>query len=117
MKIHCPSCGRLRSVEQIATTDGWKNPPCWFCGDPGWMQPYDAEDPLAELAGNPVLVPAKALHSIDRIIGNEETITAEQLGEVRGIVLDALNMWHNAYKNNASCHETAVIDLEDMGDF
>lgn len=45
--IPCPVCGKLRKVEQIATPEGWANPPCWRCGDPGWTQPYFADDPLA----------------------------------------------------------------------
>jgi hypothetical protein len=118
--IRCPNCGMLRKVEQVSTPEGWSNSKCWFCGDPGWIQPYDAKDPLAgrgdqnrfyELLGNPVLVPAKALHLIDQIIGNEETISADQLGEVRGIVLDALNMWHNAYPGSP-CHERIEINSE-----
>lgn len=45
--IPCPVCQQLRSVEQVSTPDGWLNPPCWNCGDPGWTQPYGQEDPLA----------------------------------------------------------------------
>jgi len=45
--VPCPECGALRKVEQISTPDGWSNPPCWSCGDPGWLQPYDEDDPLA----------------------------------------------------------------------
>ena len=45
--IACPECGAIRKVEQTFTKDGWVNPACWSCGDPGWLQPLDAEDPLA----------------------------------------------------------------------
>lgn len=45
--IPCPACGVLRKVEQIAAPEGWVNPACWNCGDPGWVQPDDADDPLA----------------------------------------------------------------------
>lgn len=42
----------------------------------------------------------EALHAIDQIIGNAETITAEQLGEVRGIVLTTLNTWHQQFSES-----------------
>lgn len=45
--IPCPVCGQLRKVEQIAAPEGWINPPCYRCGDPGWTQPHSADDPLA----------------------------------------------------------------------
>lgn len=63
---------------------------------------------------NPVFGPPKALHEIDQIIGNEETISAEDLGKVRGIVLDSLNAWHEVYGEDAGCHTVAVIDPRDQ---
>lgn len=45
--IPCPVCGKLRKVEQVSAPEGWVNPQCWNCGDPGWVQPYDEDDPLA----------------------------------------------------------------------
>jgi hypothetical protein len=45
--IPCPVCGQLRKVENVWTPGGFVNGPCWSCGDPGWMQPDDADDPLA----------------------------------------------------------------------
>lgn len=45
--IPCPVCGQLRKVEQVWTEAGWINPPCYRCGDPGWVQPdTDDSDPL-----------------------------------------------------------------------
>jgi hypothetical protein len=60
-----------------------------------------------------LLAPAKALHEIDQIIGNEETIDAEDLGKIRGIVLTSLNEWHNIY-GNWGCHEEIEIDPGQM---
>lgn len=45
--IECPVCGAFRSIEKVWTPEGFPNPPCANCGDPGWLQPLDAEDPLA----------------------------------------------------------------------
>lgn len=44
--IPCPVCGRLRKVDQVVSADGWHQPDCWSCGDPGWTNPLDAADPL-----------------------------------------------------------------------
>ena len=44
--IPCPVCGRLRKVMQVWSTDGWHNPDCGSCGDPGWINPPDADDPF-----------------------------------------------------------------------
>jgi hypothetical protein len=46
-KIQCPDCREWRTVEQVCTPEGWDNAPCGNCGDPGWTQPYDSDDPLA----------------------------------------------------------------------
>jgi hypothetical protein len=59
-----------------------------------------------------ILRPAKALHAIDQIIGNQDTITREELGKIRGIVLEALNNWHKNYGYYAGCHELVEIDPE-----
>lgn len=53
------------------------------------------EEPRPRRVGPPEV---EALHAIDQIIGNEDTITAEQLGEVRGIVLSTLNDWHQGQR-------------------
>jgi hypothetical protein len=45
--IPCPVCGQLRKVMQVWSSEGWHNPACWSCGDPGWIAPPDAADPLA----------------------------------------------------------------------
>jgi hypothetical protein len=58
-----------------------------------------------------LIQPARALHEIDQIIGNEETIDADQLGRIRGIVLTTLNAWHQMY-GNWDCHEKIEIDPE-----
>lgn len=42
----------------------------------------------------------EALHAIDQIIGNQDTLTAEELGEVRGIVLATLNAWHQQFRES-----------------
>jgi hypothetical protein len=59
----------------------------------------------------PFIDPAKALHEIDLIIGNQDTITREELGEIRGIVLSTLNVWHENFPG-AACHERIEIDPE-----
>lgn len=45
--IVCPNCGAIRKIEQVWTKDGWINPECWSCKDPGWVQPLNASDPFA----------------------------------------------------------------------
>lgn len=62
-------------------------------------------------SNNPVLGPAKALHEIDQIIGNQSTITEEELGRVRGIVLTSLQKWHAMYPD-VPCHRKVEIDPE-----
>lgn len=37
----------------------------------------------------------EALHLIDELIGNEDRLGRKRLGQVRGIVLDTLNAWHD----------------------
>lgn len=54
--IPCPVCGNLRKIEQVYTDDGWSNPPCSSCGDPGWIQPYGAHDPFAGRPDTPTHV-------------------------------------------------------------
>jgi hypothetical protein len=62
------------------------------------MNPKPAtEAPTPRRIGPPEV---EALHSIDQIIGNADTITAEQLGEVRGIVLTTLNAWHQQFSES-----------------
>lgn len=51
--IPCPVCGAYRKVEQVSAEDGWHNPPCWSCGDPGWVQPYEDEDSLSGRTASP----------------------------------------------------------------
>lgn len=42
--IECPKCGSIRKIEQVFSTDGWHNPPCWYCGDAGWSNPGEDDD-------------------------------------------------------------------------
>lgn len=37
----CRNCGALRKVDIIWTPDGWNQPPCYACGDPGYIEPHD----------------------------------------------------------------------------
>lgn len=55
------------------------------------------ETPAPRRVGPPEV---EALNAIDLIIGNRETITAEELGEVRGIVLSTLNAWHQQFRES-----------------
>lgn len=42
MSAHaCPKCGELRKVDIIHTSDGWDQPPCYHCGDPGYLEPHE----------------------------------------------------------------------------
>src|SRR6188768_1610342 len=39
MSAHpCPKCGQLRKVDIIHSSDGWHQPPCYHCGDPGYIE-------------------------------------------------------------------------------
>jgi hypothetical protein len=51
--IECPKCGTIRKIEQAFSTDGWHNPPCWYCGDAGWINPGEDEggDPFESYHG------------------------------------------------------------------
>ena len=40
----CRACGNLRKIDIIATDDGWSQPPCYSCGDPGYLEPYSEEN-------------------------------------------------------------------------
>lgn len=40
----CKKCGKLRKVDIIACSDGWYQPPCYSCGDPGYIEPFDLEE-------------------------------------------------------------------------
>lgn len=37
----CKKCGKLRKVDIISTPDGWDQPPCYHCGDPGYIEPFN----------------------------------------------------------------------------
>jgi hypothetical protein len=39
--VACPKCGKIRKIDIISTPDGWNQPPCYNCGDPGYIEPYD----------------------------------------------------------------------------
>lgn len=39
----CRNCGELRKCDQVAAPDGWHQPPCYHCGDPGYTEPYDID--------------------------------------------------------------------------
>lgn len=42
MSAHpCPKCEKLRKVDIFITPDGWIQPPCYNCGDPGYLEPFD----------------------------------------------------------------------------
>lgn len=86
--------------------DGTRVPECWRAarGIPdrpwdylpgGGMATYPREEdvpPTPRRTGPPEV---EALRAIDRIIGNRVHLGPRSLGEVRGIVLDALNAWHS----------------------
>jgi hypothetical protein len=40
---NCPVCNELRKVDIMSTSDGWSQPPCYNCGDPGYLEPYSTE--------------------------------------------------------------------------
>jgi hypothetical protein len=52
--IPCPVCGHLRKIEQVTDGKVWMNPQCFNCGDPGWSNPIDADDPFAGRESVPV---------------------------------------------------------------
>lgn len=37
----CKKCGKLRKVDIIIASDGWHQPPCYNCGDPGYIEPLE----------------------------------------------------------------------------
>lgn len=37
----CPKCGELRKVDVVWTSDGWAQPECYSCGDPGYLEPHE----------------------------------------------------------------------------
>lgn len=53
--IYCPECGVKRTVETVSVPEGWQNFQCWNCGDPGWIQPYDSDDPLSGRNRKPIM--------------------------------------------------------------
>lgn len=63
MSAHpCPKCGELRKVDIIHASDGWHQPPCYQCGDPGYIEPHevvvddsDFQEILEELPQEPKL--------------------------------------------------------------
>lgn len=40
----CPKCGKLRKVDIVCAPDGWHQPPCYNCGDPGYIEPFEEEE-------------------------------------------------------------------------
>lgn len=38
----CEVCGNLRKIDIMASPDGWHQPPCYNCGDPGYIEPFDS---------------------------------------------------------------------------
>lgn len=37
----CPKCGEWRKVDVVIASDGWHQPPCYACGDPGYLEPLE----------------------------------------------------------------------------
>lgn len=37
----CPKCGEWRKVDNCIGPDGWHQPPCYECGDPGYLEPLE----------------------------------------------------------------------------
>lgn len=40
----CPKCGHIRKVDVVISSDGWHQPPCYNCGDPGYIEPIDESE-------------------------------------------------------------------------
>jgi hypothetical protein len=38
----------LRKVDIIVASDGWHQPACVYCGDPGYVEPLEVEDDKGE---------------------------------------------------------------------
>jgi hypothetical protein len=55
------------------------------------------EAPTPRRVGPPEV---EALHQIDQIIGNQDVLLAEEIGEIRGIVLTTLNAWHQQFRES-----------------
>lgn len=41
--IPCKVCGKIRKINIIAAPDGWHQPSCYNCGDPGYIEPLSDE--------------------------------------------------------------------------
>ena len=41
--IACPKCGKIRKIDIIAASDGWHQPPCYNCGDTGYIELFSDE--------------------------------------------------------------------------
>ena len=37
----CPKCGEWRKIDIVIASDGWHQPPCYSCGDPGYLEPLE----------------------------------------------------------------------------
>jgi hypothetical protein len=40
----CVICGNLRKVDIIWTSEGWQQPACYHCGNPGYLEPHDGKN-------------------------------------------------------------------------
>ena len=40
----CKKCGKLRKIDIIVASDGWHQPPCYRCGDPGYIEPLNPDE-------------------------------------------------------------------------
>lgn len=114
--IFCDSCGRaetgdVAAASQVVAEDGLRAELVagkgWSCDAVGDLCAGCRAAAAGAPTGTPVLpstgAPAprrggspevEALHAIDLVIGNADTLDAEAVGRVRGIVLDALNAWY-----------------------
>ena len=39
----CPVCNAWRKVDNVISSDGWHQPPCYSCGDPGYIEPLESQ--------------------------------------------------------------------------
>jgi len=117
-----------QTLRDVLAENGWRVLPVVDAEPIGEPETIDVDD-ADELAGlhasaghdQPLTPEALALHRIDRLIGNRIHLGPSTLGQVRGIVLDTLNTWHDrqraieAHEENAARAEQATDPRKAVG--
>jgi hypothetical protein len=89
--IPCKVCGKIRKIDIILASDGWHQPPCYNCGDPGYIEPVE------NYRVNPELKDTDTVEDIVTTIEYKIVMTRDDLEDMMG---QRLFDWQWEYAQN-----------------